>query len=215
MPTETISERLKAQTRDLHQRAEQGGLPSDLLKGRLPRDRFVAMLEQLLLIHAELEDQIRQQRPSEPRLAALVDDEQFKVQLLRQDLEHLGADPDSATPTGATFDLIARIRELGTGDPLSLIGLHYVLEGSTNGNRFIAEVARQAYRLDGRAGTRYLDPYGQAQRQRWAGFKQTLRELRFSPEEESRVIDSARAMFTGITRVYEDLYPDSSRVVGV
>lgn len=209
MQAATFGQRLKDATWDLHQRAERGALPRDLLRGCLPLDRYIAMLGQLLLVHTALEEQIRRNRPATRTLAALIDDGQFKAELLRQDLRHLGVDPDSVRPAVATRDLLRRIDLLAAERPSDLIGLHYVLEGSTNGNRYLARVARQAYGLDSGAGTRYLDPYGEQQAQRWARFKALLAETEFTAEQEAGIVAAARLMFEGITRVYAELYPGS------
>jgi heme oxygenase len=73
--------------------------------------------------------------------------------------------------------------------------MRYVLEGSNNGNRFIARAIRKA--LPG-APTRYLDPYGENQRPLWARFKADMEAVGFTPAEQDQIVLAAQEMFAAV-----------------
>ncbi len=80
---------------------------------------------------------------------------------------------------------IRSIAETGD-DPLRLLGMHYVLEGSNNGSRFIARHVGRAYQLSTGPGLRYLDPYGDRQRAYWMDFKNAMGKFQFTGADEER-----------------------------
>jgi heme oxygenase len=94
-------------------------------------------------------------------------------------------------------------------EPASLLGLHYVLEGSNNGSRFIAKGLMGAYGMAPGAGLRYMDPYGAEQRERWRAFRTTMDEVGFSAEDSDRLLESARHMFQGIVEISDDLLAEA------
>jgi len=94
-------------------------------------------------------------------------------------------------------------------EPASLLGLHYVLEGSNNGSRFIARGLMSAYGLAPGPGLRYLDPYGDEQRERWLAFRATMDEVGFSQEDSDRLLVAARQMFQSIVDISDDLLAEA------
>jgi heme oxygenase len=90
--------------------------------------------------------------------------------------------------------------------PAELLGAHYVLEGSGNGNRMMARGLRAAYGLQGQAGTRSMDPYGDGQPDRWQAFKSALDEA--LPEMHwTRALEGARQCFLALARAGEEILP--------
>ncbi len=75
--------------------------------------------------------------------------------------------------------------------------MQYVLEGSTNGNGYIAKKIGPALGLDG-DGIRYLVSYGAEQRETWMRFKGRLDTLPMDQESKQRVIAAARRTFVGV-----------------
>lgn len=200
-----ITSRLKAETQDLHQAAEQHELQRALFKGRLPREVYAQHLGQLYLVHKALEGHIRRVRPSVPALAAVVKDYQFQEPYAEADLRTYGVDPASVRPTPSTKQLIESFERIAKTDPLALLGHHYVLEGSNNGSRFIAMAVRKAYALTPGQGDRYLDPYGDEQPARWAEFKRDLAAQKLTDAQKDTLVRAAREMFAGIKSMNDDL----------
>lgn len=201
-----ITERLRTETRDLHTKAEKAPLQEELVKGKLPRELYADMLEQMLLVHRELEQAIREHRPSVPALAAVVTDEQFQEPYLLEDLAFFGRDPQHIDPLPETRESVAEIRRTAREDPLGLLGLHYVLEGSNNGNRFIAKAAGPAMGIEGNSGLKYLLPYGDRQPQVWAAFKENLAACDLTDAEKDTLVEAAKRMFEMVFRVHSGVY---------
>ncbi len=210
MPVQTdapsIMQRLKTDTTGLHAAAEQTTFQQAMVAGRLPLDHYVASLQQMLLIHRTLEHHLRLHREL-PAIAAVLRDYQFQEPYLLNDLQYFECIVDQIQPLHATSDLIAAIEVTAAANPVALLGLHYVLEGSKNGGKFLAAAARRAYNLEGDAGLRYLDPYGANQRTYWQDFRTSMEGAQLSPRDTVAVLDAAALMFTAITRLYRELYP--------
>ena len=196
--TATLSQRLKQAGAELHDRAETAGFTRELFKGRRPIDDYAALLAQMLHVHEALERAL--DAVDHPTARTLLADDTPKSPLIREDLAALGVDPDEPLPATRAF-----INEIERADPAWLLGVHYVLEGSTNGNRFVAAALRKAYELEGDRATRYLDPYADTQRARWAAFKQTLDALDLTEAEQETMIEADLATFRAIIDIHEAL----------
>lgn len=191
--TTPISAQLKEAAKDLHDKAESGGFTRLLFKGKRPIEDYAAFLEQMLAIHRPLEAELG--TSDHPAIQAIFADWQRKAPHLEADLVFLGHDPTEFLPLAETAAFVATLEG---ADPLVLLGTHYVLEGSMNGNHFMARAIRKAYAFDGPDGTRYLDPYADNQPQRWAEFKTNLNAYPFSEAERTSIIDADLDTFRAI-----------------
>ncbi len=153
-----VMERLKVGTQDMHSLAEGRQFQRRMLKGSITRHEYTDWLGQMLLIHRALEKHLLGRLTVDPLFAA-VREEQFQEPNLKADLAALGSDTQAVTPLPATAALIADIDRAAAEEPLALLGYHYVLEGSKNGNRFIARQLVPALGLAPRRADRYLDPF--------------------------------------------------------
>ena len=195
-----IMERLKEATAVQHRNAEHRRLQRELVAGVVSPARYGAWLGQMLLLHEALWEEIARRRETEPALR-VVQDEGRHVANLRADLAALGLRP-GAEPLPATRGAVADIAAAGARDPLALLGYNYVLEGSMNGNRFIARAL--APRLP-RPATTYLDPYGEEQRPVWQAYRQRMNALTLTPERAAGVVDAARGLFSRIADLSDEL----------
>lgn len=198
---ETIMDRLKSQTWPLHQRAETAPQQKALLKGELPIEGYIEHLGQLYLLHDALETRLREAAATEPAIAAVVKDYQFQVPYLLEDFAFFEVKADSISPTEHTQRMIDRINRAAEEAPLKLLGMQYVLEGSNNGGRFIAMGIRKVYNLEPGKGDRYLDPYGEAQRGKWAEFKADMVAQNFTDEQEAHIMAGANELFLGMVEM--------------
>ena len=98
-----------------------------------------------------------------------------------------------------------RIDEMAASEPVGLLGMHYVFEGSNNGSKYIAKAVRRSYQLDG-DGTRYLDPYGENQRAYWQQFKDDMNSIEFSPAETEALLRAAGETFEGVMQLHKELH---------
>ncbi|MDX1972190.1 MAG: biliverdin-producing heme oxygenase [Candidatus Sumerlaeia bacterium] len=200
-------QRLKEETWDMHQMAEGQALEQNLIKGTLPKEKYVENIGQRYLIHSRIDSLLKKARIADPRVANIVDDTQFHSESARKDLQFFGIDPLEVEPNEATSAFLDVIQAAFEEAPINLLGIHYVMEGSTNGARFIAKAIRKAYDLEGTAGTYLLDPYGEQQRPNWMRFVQTANAQQYSDAEVTRMVHYARETFRHITAIGQAIYP--------
>jgi len=200
-----ITERLKSETQDLHDAAENHGFQRALFKGQLTREEYGAYLAQMLLLHDALEKRLIDAKDACAPIEAVLEEWQLQAPYLREDLRAFGIDETSVDPLPSTRRFIERIERAAAEEPIRLLGFHYVLEGSNNGSRFIARNVRKAYDLTPGTGDRYLDPYGDEQPARWATFKQALAGVTLTDAEADSMVDAARDMFLGVAEISGDL----------
>ena len=211
--------RLKEETALLHRHAETHVFQRGLIRGELPISAYGGFLGQMLHVHRALEGALEAMADRSP-IREVVDASQFRCDAIRADLAFLGGMPGGGLSGGlggglgieagemldGTRRLVDEIRGLRiAGDGRRLLGMHYVLEGSTNGGRFVSAALARAYALDGRDGLGYLDPYRKEQPQRWAAFAQAVEALRLDDASQDAVVDGAKSMFEGVTGVLESL----------
>lgn len=201
---ESLMSRLKSATSDLHSHAESRHLQRQIAAGTVDRSAFSAYLAQLYLVHHTLEPALARVRERHPAFAAVATADRMRLPDLEADLDFHEVDLAAIEPVPATVRLTAALVELEIREPAALLGSLYVLEGSTNGGRFLARVLRQAWGLDGR-GLRSLDPYGERQRERWADFKRDMDALTLDTRERNAVVDAARSMFEGIAEISDQV----------
>jgi len=209
---QTVMTRLKGETWDLHSRAENREFQKRMVRGLVDREEYAAWLGQMYLIHSMLDGFVRARLGVDPAFGA-VDADQLQSARLRRDLEAVGVDPEAVEALPATGALRDRIVRAAVEDPLRLLGHHYVLEGSTNGNGFIARKLREVFSFEGERGFEYLDPYGDAQKERWAGFKAAMSARDWSDDQIDRLVVGAREMFEAIGALSLELEGPSTNVM--
>lgn len=192
---------LKAETNDHHRRAEGSPFQRSMVKGTLPIGGYTGWLEQMRLVYRALEAELTVATAGD-RYAALLGSRWRRTPELLADLAHFGR-PTEPMPVPATSAFIAQLERWGREKSAALIGVLYVLEGSTNGSRYIARNLRKAYGLDA-AGLGYLDPYGEAQASEWAQFKVAL-DIAIAPSDLPTVTAGAIATFEAVTAIGEEL----------
>lgn len=197
---------LRDSTTDLHSEAEKSALQRLLVTGRAGKSAYAEHLVQMLIVHRALDSALRSAAQSSPAVAAVVRDEQYQEPYLLEDLAFLQRDVTTAVALPATQEIADAIRATAATDPTALLGYHYVLEGANNGNRYIARAMAGPLGVrPGSAGTRYLDPYGERQRELWSTFKVQLDAIELSPESRVRAVACAKAMFQAVTRIGEQI----------
>lgn len=189
-----LTTRLKDDNWKLHQIAERAEGPAGLIKGRMPRDGYVAHLAQQWHMSAALDKALRPHLAARPDLGFVLT-EQFLTPYLEEDLTHFGVCPFHVRPDAGTQRYIDDVAAHADG-ALFLLGLHYVRLGACNGNRFVAKSVRKAYDLPATGeGTRYLDPFGESQREKWYAFKGALDALPLTGDEADRVFAGTEAAY--------------------
>ncbi len=205
--TPGIMRQLREATRDQHEDAEARPLQRAMAQGSITAGSYVMYLGQLRHLHEALETSLDAALDSRPELSALFTDERRRVPDLDADLEAFDVSPNTVPVLPATETFIARVARLAESDPIALLGPLYVLEGSTNGGRFLARVLARSLQIGSGAGLSYLNPYGERQPEMWATFKTLADELRLSPDEAASVTEEARQTFRAVSEISDAILP--------
>jgi heme oxygenase len=201
-----IMDRLKLETMEAHKRAESQELEKALIKGALPHDLYVEYIAQRYFIHVALEKALQELLAADPRVKPIVTAERCHSTRAVEDLTGFGRDVASLEALPATKAMATFIEGLGQRRDPALVGVFYVFEGSTNGARYISMALRKVFGFEGTFGTRYLDPYGEAQRGLWAGFKDAVNAMAFTEAEQDAMVQAAKDTFNLLADVDEAIY---------
>ena len=194
VPANGLALMLKQGTQDLHDQAESGDFQQRMVDGKLLREEFVAFLQQVWHVHRALDPLFRETASRAPQFAEMLHEDHFRLAKIEQDLADLGAEPtNSILPSTKQF--VTYVSELAQKDPIAVIGVLYVKEGATNGNKIVAKRIREGLELGDGVAMGYLDPHGAEQRKRWMAFKEGLNNLELTAHEKERCVDAARAVF--------------------
>lgn len=202
-PTPGVMSRLKTATADLHRMAETRPLQKSLARGTIAREPYAAFLQQMQIVHGALEAAIRRASGAHRAFAGVVKPHHERQTLLARDLEFLGAGP--AEPTPAARALLDEIERVEARAPVALLGMLYVLEGSTNGSTFIARALCRSLQMKPGPGLLYLDPHGDLQRERWPAFKRDMDAVGFTEPECREIIAAAELVFQAVADISDDL----------
>jgi heme oxygenase len=200
-----VMDRLRAETLPHHQRAESHPWQRAMAKGRLTKAQYAMWLGQMLHVHRTLEAHLARATASNPHVAGVVDHIQFQTPHVLADLEFYHGDPLDGRLLPATAAAVDTVHRTAALDTTRLLGLHYVIEGSKNGGRFIAIALRRAYGLTPGRGDRSIDPYADNQPAVWAKFKADMSARDFDRPACDAIIASAGDMFDAFYAVSEDL----------
>lgn len=173
--TNPLLDRLRRETRSLHQSLENG---LDLLRPEMTLDEYRALLEGFYGFYA----------PWEARAAREVDsllpgfsEERRKTPMLKRDLHFLRSDLN-------TIPLCPILPD--TASVPGLLGSLYVLEGSTLGGQILSRHFRKQFGLSPSEGCSFFSSYGEAVGQRWRSFCERLAFYSASETDSSLVASS-------------------------
>lgn len=200
---ESLAAFLRRHTWDLHQRAEKHPGHGALFRGRVPFDFFLDQSAQTLLVQRVMDAALSAAR-RDPVLATLVEDYHIRSSRLEADLVACGRDVADVRAMPPTAALLARI-DRARAEPAVLLGVLYVLEGSTNGAGFIARALRRAFGESAEPALRWLDPHGDQQAQRWQRFREALDRLTLSEAQREMAATGARETFAWTIAVLDEL----------
>jgi heme oxygenase len=178
-----------------------------MARGTLSRGDYVMYLGQLRHVHAAIESSLDAVIGSCPGLAELFTDDRRRVPDLDRDLEAFGVTPETVPVLPPTHEFTDRVHELATSEPVALLGPLYVLEGSTNGGRFLARVLEKSLQIEAGAGISYMDPYGERQPEMWASFKARADAVELTPDQARDVTHAAGETFRAIAAISDSILP--------
>lgn len=218
-PTATTNmEKIKAGIWDIHEGVSAGQRQpapeqDNIMKGTLPRFKYVANLGQRYLLQREFEVLLAKHRSTEPFLSSVVTDEQFHAEKSAIDLRFFQVDPAAVQMLPTTKALVDFFAQSAARDTRLLVAVHYVIEGSNNGAMFIAKAVKQAYGLDGTDGTFHLQPYGPAIRDKWKAFAEAFNQLEIPEALMEEMVRVGRETFHHMNRIADEAHalPEAAR----
>jgi heme oxygenase len=181
----------------------------NLKAGSLPIVPIVNFLRCMAIIHAVLEREFSQ--VTIPQFTRLGGHATPKLPLLAADLDTLRAEsvPSITGAVHAALDCAAEILS-NAHNPLSLIGVLYVLEGSQNGALVLKQSYARCLNLHEEQLT-YFGCYGDGTDAHWQVFEEFLNSLEVDEEGITLVTASAVRCFDWIEKICTALYPYSEQ----
>lgn len=202
--TSNIMEALKEETRQLHNQTEGNDFQKSLFGGSLPKGQFVEYLGQMYLIHKSLEDALSELKASNLVVASIIEDHQYQQSYLQNDLAGAQIAVDQLKPLPATKVLIDHMTRLKNDHPMALLGCEYVLFGSKHGAKMMSKKIEK-YGLSAPDSPNYFDPYGDKFAGYWQDFKAKMNAAQFSASEKEDAVNGAKDMFSGLSKVFDNL----------
>lgn len=205
----TIMETLKEGTRSLHDATEAHEFQKLLGSGRIERPAYTAYLSQLYLLHKHLAANLEQaslvNTPASEKIKSVLKKRHLDLENLQSDLAHFDIDAERSEAVPGAARLIADMEQSRDSQPCALLGILYVLEGSTHGAKYMAGKLRDGLGLSTRRGASYFDRYQENQMRYWLDFKATMNEAGFDETEESAIVEAAKRTFAAFFQIGNEL----------
>jgi heme oxygenase len=201
----SLADMLREKTRAAHTRAEQHPRQARLVTGQATRLDYAAWLGQMLRVWRAVDAAISQIAGRDARIAAMVKPYHPHADRVAADLAFLGQTPATFPAVPAAERFVAWLDEVAARGDAAVVGAWYVLEGSSNGGRYIAKALSRALSIPGPAGLTSLDPHAEAQRERWLAWRADLDAQGWSDTERDGIVAAAARTFDAITEIMDDM----------
>ncbi len=212
-PAAPLLERLKAETRALHAQAERTGVMAELIRRRLPRAGYVALLANLRLIYGALEA-AQHRLQAVLRTAGVGFPDLARAAALQQDLACFD-DGRAAAAAGSAREAAAIVpaasdyaRRLASCDAPALVAHLYVrCLGDLHGGQVLAPLVREQYVLGELSGGTAFYDYGDdaAVRQLRTAWREQIARYGAGGTHDDRIVAEARWAFAAHVRMFEQL----------
>lgn len=203
----TLMAALKEAVADRHVRMEALPFILALTKGELPLASYVGQLRAMAVIHATLDHELDQ--PEAGSIRSLNLDRPPRLVHLRQDLsafDHLRI-PDIKGALPCVHRIASLIRLLRASQPTDLLGVIYVLEGTSLGNTVHHRDVLRIQGLPAAASTRYYEGYGPDTARNWQAFSWAMNAVPLDEAGRRRVIQVALRLFEHLEDLFSALFP--------
>ncbi len=208
MTVGSVTEILRAATREIHSRIEETPFAKELLDGTLDRDSYVGYIRVLAVIHAAMERRLDAcehplvvpvwRAEDLRRLPQLMDDNDFFLRSLV---------PDASGAVEAALRAASHILLMSRDNPVALLGCLYVLGGSTKGAVILAPRLAQALDLSLGQGLSYLTRHSDPGREEWDRAATVLDALVTDPADIEAMTQTALLIFQCVLEAFESLWP--------
>jgi heme oxygenase len=197
-----IMSRLRSETREEHAATEETALARAMLKGEMTLGEYESQLVAYHLVHESIDRCL-----GRSAFASSIAGTSRKTSRLAADLAALGATADicGRESEAAARALVALAEE---ADPAGLLGIVYVMEGSSLGAALLGPRIREALALPPEACTYYAGD-GSMTLARWKAFGARMDAGLVDAADQERALTAARATFTAIRRLFDALRPSA------
>jgi heme oxygenase len=178
-----ITERLKAETAQLHRETEQVSYGDKIMSGRLTPAEYTEMIEKNYIMHALVEKALAAYAPLQ-NIENLDIDKRYKTPSLVNDMNLLG----QALPSLPVVDITINSLE-------EALGMMYVLEGATLGGSYILKALLRTESMSAVKEYNYYGVYGDLIGPYWKNFQQVLLSNITTKEQEDQTIAAASKAF--------------------
>ena len=205
LPAASLSERLREETRQAHDRAEHSSFMEELLAGELDAAAFTAFQEQALLFYTALEEAV-DACTGDPRLADIADRRLDRRPALVHDLGVLGGTVN-AEPLPETAAYVAELQRIARDrDIPALIAHHYTRYlGDLAGGQVIGRLMGRHYDVPADGLTFYDFPHVPKPKVYRDGYRAALDALVLTEGEQRCLLSASSDAFAFNSGVFEAL----------
>lgn len=205
---DTFMDDLRESTAQAHAATEEIPFNAAILSRTLPRERFAAQVQHWAALHGAVESAIsRQDDEAVTRVWALTGP---RAGLLHADLVHLGQPFECMDAEAVVQQFTGWVESLSDREPIALLGILYVFEGSQLGGTILKKPLAEMYELTGSDGLSYYNVHGSGIRAHWQGFRDAMNQGVVSESDQASVINAANQAFAYVGRLLECLSRDLS-----
>jgi heme oxygenase len=198
-----VMPRLKAETRPEHLATERTELAQAILYGRLTVPEYKAQLLAFHDVHEAIDRAVA--RTARTREVA---GPSARTPRLASDIEALASVADLRGPAfeEASASLVAHV---DGADEAQLLGIVYVMEGSTLGAAILYPRIKEHLALPDEAMSYYCGD-GSASLDRWRAFGARMNASLLDAGEQDRAVEAARATFVALRLLFDAIRPPSA-----
>lgn len=203
----TLMSLLKEAIRERHARMDSLPYIVALTNGQLPLESYVRQLRAMAVIHATLEHELSQTNSDEIR--AIMLNLPSRLVHLRKDLsgfDHLLI-PDIEAVIEHTRRIAEQIRHYRVKQPINLLGVLYVLQGTTLGNSVHLKDIIKAFGAQTSGTAHYYAGYGHKTSKYWKEFCSAMNSFPIGKDDHMRLIRVALDFFDQLEALYSALFP--------
>jgi heme oxygenase (biliverdin-producing, ferredoxin) len=208
-----LAERLREKTRALHAEAERAGIMRDLMRGRISRSDYCALLANLHAIYTVLEGAMLR-HATNPVVARVLFPELARAGSLASDLRALCGErwADDFILCPATRGFVARLGDIERETPELLVAHAYTRYlGDLNGGQILRAIIARALDLGEGGGVSFYD-FGAPGTAAAAArrFRDALDALPVDTSGADAIVVEAQEAFARHIRLFEELAEASS-----
>lgn len=204
----TLADRLRTETRALHTAAERSAFMGQLLRGRMERPPYVALLRNLHAVYAALEPAL-QRHAQNALIAPFVLPGLWRTQAIEHDLYALHGPGwrEAIELQAATLAYRQRLVEIDADQPALLLAHAYVRYlGDLSGGQMLRGIVANSLPVPGDGATAFYE-FGDAARTRelTQAFRVGLSAITVDATQQDALVDEARLAFQLHQRLFEEL----------